>query len=134
MEFNEEYKKFIEEKRNLLQTQFVTLPNLCTVEMQFDNETENNINLYKMRLYLKSLIFNIGSNKETQFVNSSDEIRFLKEYKEFVAIKRKLFPSFIFDDFDAKKLEKCVEYKSSGHSLLETEEYYINEIKNQKIF
>ena len=102
--------------------------------MQFDNDTQNNINIYKMRHYLKSLIFNLGSNKETQFVNRSDEIRFLKEYRKFVATKRQQFPSFIFDDFDAKKFEKCVEYKSSGHSLLETEEYYINEIKNQKIF
>lgn len=87
-----------------------------------------------MRFYLKSIIFNLGSNKETQFVNRSDEITFLKEYKEFIAIKRQPFPSFIFDDFDAKKFERCLEYRSLGHSLLETEEYYINNIKNEKIF
>ena len=125
MEFVEEYKKFLEEKEHLF--------TLTTVGMKYDGRTiENNINLYRMRHNLKSLIFNLGSNSETQIVDSHDEITFLKEYREFLTEKRQQFPQFIFDDFDAEKFGKCVEYKYAGHSLVETEEYYIYKIKNQK--
>ncbi len=32
----------------------------------------------------------------------------------------------IFDDFDAEKFLKCMEYKSFGYSLVEVEAYYYN--------
>lgn len=93
---------------------------------------KNDIDLYRMRNYLKSLILNCGSNNEIQFANKTEEIKFLQEYREFLTVKRQRLPNFIFDNFDAEKFKKCVEYKSTGHSLLETEDYYINNFKKQK--
>ncbi len=125
MEFKEEYKKFIVEENNLLRAQFVTLPNFYT---------ENNIQLLKIRHNLKSLIFNQFDSQRIQPIVNIDEINFLKEYREYIASEHQQFPNFIFDDFDAEKFEKCIQYKYSGRSLLETEEYYNDKIRKQKIY
>lgn len=130
-DFNEEYQKFLKEQKDL-HPESVCLPNGTIVEMQYDEETENNIRLYRMRQNLKSLVFHLGNNKSVSFVHRQDELMFLKEYKEFIRRTTSYFPSFIFDDFDAEKFGKCAEYKREGHSLMETEEYYINEIKNNE--
>ncbi len=131
-DFYKEYQKFLEEQKHDLHPESICLPNGAVVEMQYNEETEKNIRLYRMRQNLKSLVFHLGSNKNASFVHPQDETMFLKEYKEFVGRTNSCFPSFIFDDFDAEKFGKCAEYKSEGHSLIETEEYYLNTIKNEE--
>lgn len=130
---SEEYKEFLEEEKQLNSIQSVTLPNLAIVEMQYDSEAENNISLFGMRHLMKNAIFNYdGSNDSVNFDNKDDGKKFLEEYREFLTKKRHPFPNFIFDEFDAENFRKCVEYKMAGHSLVETEKYYISEIKKQK--
>lgn len=127
-EYMEEYAKFLAEKK------WIQLENRMT-GAQFesaDQETAENIYLFKMRHTLKSFIFSLGSDDEIKFVQIGDEKNFVKEYKAYIQATGELLPRFIFDEFDAKKFKKCAEFKINNHSILETENYYHREVKNQR--
>jgi len=112
---NQESKKYLMETRNLENPRYVHY-------------------LKQTRKVLQSLFLSLGSNEKVQFASFEEKIKFLKEYKEFIRTKNNLFPRFVFDDFDAKKFDKCVQYKEEGHTLLQTEEYYIKKLQKGKTF
>lgn len=115
---------------------------------EFDKKTKNKYKIQKMRASLKLLILgllkkkclfpklefaifnNTISDKGTNtFFGTKDS--FYNEYIFFIKQNKKLFPNFIFDDYDDDLFFECFKYKNKNHSLSETEEYYETFIKSE---
>lgn len=122
--FNDEYKKLLEEKKQL----------------ENEEEVNKNSELFFIRLCLKKVILKlIGTRsidinnifKELNYFSKSEEIKLIKEYRDYFKNNTDFFPSFIFDDYSELNFKKCIEYKNLGYALNEIEKFYINEVKNK---
>lgn len=133
-----ELEKLKEECKNL-QICKKTSDNSMLMKSKFDEESDRNINLFKQRQKLKEFVLDFINNKGTsKLIEAHDEIKFFKKYRSFILKTKKEYPRFIFDEFDAKKFEKCVELENEGCNLTEIEDYYINvlcvnDIENSKM-
>jgi hypothetical protein len=106
---------------------------------QKTNTYQNNgEDLIAIRENMRKLIFSLAiidiDSNNVSFVQAKDELNFLYEYKDFLKQTGTLFPRFIFDNIYLEEFQKCVEYKTNNHTLLETEIYYINNIKSTSHF
>ena len=102
---------------------------------QIFNETVDDMILFRCRYQLKELILYVIVNNQEKIktIRIPNKLKFLREYKQFLLQTKNMYPQFIFDDFEVEKFGKCVELKKEGKSLIEVEEYYLNELCDKKV-
>ena len=97
-----------------------------------DKEVLNRLNLFKYRTHLKKVILfhskyeSIECNREVNHI--------IKEFYELLLVRREKYPRFIFDEFDEERFASCLSYIKEGHSLRETEYFYLEKYIKQKTF
>ena len=58
---------------------------------------------------------------------------FILQYREFLLNSTHgIYPLFIFSKYDENKFKKCLDYLQEGHTLIETDNYFISDFKENK--
>lgn len=108
------------------------------------SKEENTKNIpYQVRNDLQGLLFFVGSSKSYSLLseetlklfNSCKENiaeKFFLEYMDYLQEFRRTFPKFIFNYQNIAAFNKCIHFKLQGHSLCETEQFYM-ELKEERV-
>lgn len=89
--------------------------------------------LFEEYANLKAIILSIAKNQPIEFINKNEQKKYILEYREFVLnSKYGIYPLFLFSKYNEDVFEKCFNYLKSGHTLAETDKYFINMSENKK--
>ena len=91
------------------------------------------IELFEKYAYLKSIVLSICESKSIEDIDENIKKKLILQYRDFVLNSTHgIYPLFLFTKYDEEKFRNCYEYLINGHSLLETDEYFINGFKTKK--
>lgn len=91
------------------------------------------IELFEKYAYLKSIVLNICESKSIEYIDENIKKLFILQYRDFVLNSNHgIYPLFLFSKYDEEKFRKCYQYLINNHTLLETDEYFINNFRTEK--
>lgn len=91
-------------------------------ELKLAKKMDNTFRLFKLRENLRNIVFAVITNKKIPANCENKE--FLKSYKEYIKKSKRIYPYFLFDEFDENLFGDLEIYIESGYSIKDLDQIY----------